>query len=282
MAIHAVSRSKSFGGVQAVYAHASREMRCRMRFGLYLPPAAERGPVPVLWWLSGLTCTEENFITKAGAHRVAAELGMAIVAPDTSPRGVDIPGDRDSWDFGVGAGYYVDATQPPWSSAYRMYAYVTTELPALVAASFPVDAACQAICGHSMGGHGALVIALRNPQRYRSVSAFAPIASATRSPWGEKAFTHYLGSDRAAWRDYDASLLIESRGWTGPPILVDQGSADPFLNVQLKPELLREACARARVPLTLRMQDGYDHSYHFIATFIADHLRFHATHLGAA
>jgi len=252
-----------------------------MRFGLFLPPAAETRRVPLLYWLSGLTCTEENFITKAGAQRVAAELGIAIAAPDTSPRGVDMPGDRDSYDFGVGAGYYVDATEPPWSRAYRMYSYITEELPRLLAGSFAVDAANAGIFGHSMGGHGALVIALRNPGRYRSVSAFAPIASAARSPWGEKALAKYLGSDRNAWRQYDATALIAERGWPGPPLLVDQGSDDSFLDEQLKPELLEEACGRAGVPLQLRMRDGYDHSYYFIATFIEEHLRFHAANMSA-
>jgi S-formylglutathione hydrolase len=277
-----ISCSKSFGGTQGVYSHASAQTRCEMRFGLYLPPAAERGPVPLLYWLSGLTCTEENFIAKAGAQRAAAELGLAIAAPDTSPRGVDMPGDRESYDFGVGAGYYVDATQSPWSSAYRMYSYVTEELPAVLQHEFPVDSARAGISGHSMGGHGAITIGLRNPGRYRSVSAFAPIASASRSPWGEKALGRYLGSDPANWNDYDATLLVRARGWQGPEILVDQGTSDPFLETQLKPRLLEEAFAEAGVRLRLRMQDGYDHSYYFIATFIEDHLRFHAANLAAA
>lgn len=276
-----VGLNRSFGGTQGVYAHASSQTHCEMRFGLYLPPLAEREPVPLLYWLSGLTCTEENFITKAGAQRVASELGLALVAPDTSPRGVDIPGDRESYDFGVGAGYYVDATQAPWSSAYRMYSYVTDELPALLERAFPVDSARAGIFGHSMGGHGALTIALRNPHRYRSVTAFAPIASAARSPWGEKALGRYLGDDQSAWREYDASMLVAQRGWRGPPILVDQGTADGFLDQQLKPRLLAEACEAAAVPLQLRMQEGYDHSYYFIATFIEDHLRHHAAALGA-
>ncbi len=277
-----VSRSLCFGGEQAVYSHASRETRSAMRFGLYLPPQAATTRVPVLYWLSGLSCTEENFIVKAGAQRVAAELGLALVVPDTSPRGLNLPGDADAYDFGVGAGFYVDATAAPWSANYRMYSYVAHELPELVAAQFPVDAARAGIFGHSMGGHGALVVALRNPQRYRCVSAFAPIASAARSPWGEKALTGYLGSDRAAWRAYDATALVEDVGWRGPPIRVDQGTADPFIDTQLKPALLDEACRRSRVGLDLRMRDGYDHSYFFIATFIEEHLRFHARHLGAA
>src|SRR3954467_6271226 len=259
-----VSRSKCFGGLQGVYSHESREAACVMRFGVFLPPQAQARPVPVLYWLSGLTCTEENFIVKAGAQRVAAELGLAIVGPDTTPRGLKIPGEDESYDFGTGAGFYVDAIQAPWSRGYRMYSYVTQELPALIAATFPVDPRRCAIAGHSMGGHGALTIALRNPQAYASVSAFAPIASPMRCPWGEKALSRYLGPDRNAWRDYDTTELVRSRGWSGPPVLVDQGSADPFLESQLKPQLLRDAFEAAGVPLQLRMQDGYDHSYYFI------------------
>jgi S-formylglutathione hydrolase len=274
-----LAQSLCFGGVQAVHAHDARETRCTMRFGVFLPPQAAGARVPVVYWLSGLTCTEENFITKAGAQRVAAELGLAIVVPDTSPRGLGLPGESDSYDFGLGAGFYVDATRPPWSQGYRMYSYVTEELPEYVAARFPVDAERCAIFGHSMGGHGALVIALRNPQRYRSASAFAPIASPMRCPWGEKALTGYLGDDRAAWRAYDATALIEDRGYPRT-ILVDQGTRDPFLEEQLKPQLLRDACEHAGVALDLRMRDGYDHSYYFIASFIEDHLRFHARALG--
>jgi S-formylglutathione hydrolase len=251
-----------------------------MRFGVYLPPQAEERRVPVLYWLSGLTCTEENFIVKAGAQRAASKLGLAIVVPDTSPRGLGFAGEVDSYDFGLGAGFYVDATQTPWSQGYRMYSYVTEELPALVASQFPVDVAKTGIFGHSMGGHGALVIALRNPDRYKSVSAFAPIASPMRCPWGEKALHGYLGDDRDAWRVYDSTALIEQRGWRGPTILVDQGTRDPFLENQLKPDLLESACKRAGVALDLRMQKGYDHSYFFIATFIDDHLRHHARALG--
>jgi S-formylglutathione hydrolase len=250
-----------------------------MRFGVFLPPQAEAQRVPVLYWLSGLTCTEENFIVKAGAQRVAAELGLALVVPDTSPRGLKIPGESESYDFGLGAGFYVDATQAPWSRGYRMYSYVTKELPQLVAAEFPVDSARVGIFGHSMGGHGALTVALKNQDYYKSVSAFAPISSPMRCPWGEKALTGYLGTDRARWREYDATALIEERGWRGPALLVDQGTADPFLETQLKPGLLEEACRRAGVPLTLRLQAGYDHSYFFIATFIEEHLRFHARNL---
>jgi S-formylglutathione hydrolase len=274
-----VSGQKCFGGEQRVYVHDSRETRCAMRFGVFLPPQAEAGRVPLLYWLSGLTCTEENFIAKAGAQRVAAELGIAIVVPDTSPRGLGYAGEADSYDFGVGAGFYVDATEAPWSAGYRMYSYVSAELPELVQAELPVDASRAGIFGHSMGGHGALVVALRNPGRYRSVSAFAPIASPMRCPWGEKALAGYLGEDRARWGEYDTTTLIMARGWNGPPLLVDQGTRDQFLETQLKPGLLREACEKARVPLELRMQEGYDHSYFFIATFVEDHLRFHARHI---
>ena len=276
MAITTVSRNKCFGGVQGVYSHESRETDCVMRFGVFLPPQAEARKRPVLYWLSGLTCTEENFIVKAGAQRVAAELGLAIVVPDTSPRGLNIPGEAESYDFGVGAGFYVDATRAPWSGGYRMYSYVARELPRLVESEFPVDAARVGIFGHSMGGHGALTIALKNPDRYKSVSALAPISSPMRCPWGEKALTGYLGSDRALWKEYDATALIENRGWSGPALLVDQGTNDQFLETQLKPELLEEACRRAGVRLDLRLQAGYDHSYFFIASFIEDHLRFHA------
>jgi S-formylglutathione hydrolase len=250
-----------------------------MRFGVFLPPQAERHAVPVLYWLSGLTCTEENFIVKAGAQRVAAELGLAIVVPDTSPRGLKIPGEDESYDLGTGAGFYVDATQPPWSRGYRMYSYVAAELPGVVESAFPVDAGRVGIFGHSMGGHGALAIALKNPAYYKSVSAFAPISSPMRSPWGEKALTAYLVSDRTLWREYDATALLEERGWRGPPLLVDQGTSDQFLESQLRPELLQEACRRAGAPLELRLQAGYDHSYFFIATFIEDHLRLHARNL---
>jgi S-formylglutathione hydrolase len=250
-----------------------------MRFAVYRPPRSEGRRLPVLYWLSGLTCTEENFVVKAGAQRVAAELGLVIVAPDTSPREVALPGDRDSYDFGQGAGFYVDATVAPWSAHYRMYSYVSVELPELVARHFAVDAGRAGIFGHSMGGHGALVVALCNPGRFRSVSAFAPIASAMCSPWGEKALAGYLGEDRKAWRDYDVTALVASRGWTGPPLRVDQGTDDSFLETQLKPGLLEAACADAGVALQLTRRTGYDHSYFFIASFIEEHLRFHARNL---
>ncbi|MFM8768497.1 MAG: S-formylglutathione hydrolase [Rubrivivax sp.] len=279
MALKKVSDHRSFGGAQQVWSHESEATGCTMRFGLYLPPQAAHGRVPVLWWLSGLTCTEENFIVKAGAQRVAAELGMALVAPDTSPRGITLPGDREAWDFGVGAGFYVDATREPWSRHYQMRRYITEELRRLVAAEFPLDDSRTAMSGHSMGGHGALTIALTCPGWIRSVSAFAPISSPARCPWGEKALTGYLGEDRASWSACDATALLASRGWSGPPILVDQGEADPFLAAQLRPELLEQACAEARVPLQLRRQPGYDHSYFFVSSFIEDHLRHHHAQL---
>ncbi len=277
--LETVSTQKCFGGMQGVYRHEAKETGCTMRFAVFLPPQAAAGTVPALYYLAGLTCTEENFTVKAGAQRVAAELGIALIAPDTSPRGLGYPGEDDAYDFGTGAGFYVDATETPWRDGYRMYYYITKELPALINASFPVDPARVGIFGHSMGGHGALTIALKNPGAYRSVSAFAPIVSPMRCPWGEKALTGYLGVDRANWRAYDATALIEDRGWAGPAILVDQGTADPFLERELKPELLREACAAKGVKLDLRMQEGYDHSYFFIATFVEDHLRHHARHL---
>ena len=271
MTLETLSRHRCFGGTQGFYRHESAETGTSMRFSLFVP--AGEGPFPVLWFLAGLTCTEENFTTKAGAQRVAAELGLVLVAPDTSPRG-DGVADDPAYDFGMGAGFYVDATEAPWAAHYRMRSYIERELPALVAAHFPVDMARQGISGHSMGGHGALTIALRNPGRYRSISAFAPIASPMRCPWGEKALGGYLGADRSAWRAYDATALIAD-GARLPDLLVDQGDADGFLEQQLKPELLEAACAAANIPLTLRRQPGYDHSYYFIASFVEDHLRWH-------
>ncbi|MBK1659565.1 S-formylglutathione hydrolase [Paracraurococcus ruber] len=275
-----LSRARCFGGEQRVLRHRSAETGTEMRFAAFLPPQALAGDrVPVVWFLAGLTCTEENFTVKAGAQRVAAELGLLLVAPDTSPRGEGVPDDpQGAWDFGLGAGFYVDATQDPWAKHYRMRSYIERELPALVGAALPADLARQGIMGHSMGGHGALTIALRHPGRYAAVSAFAPICSPLRCPWGEKALGHYLGPDRAAWRQYDATALIED-GARVPDILVDQGTADGFLDTQLKPRLLAEACGRAGIPLTLRMQDGYDHSYFFIASVMEDHLRWHAARL---
>jgi S-formylglutathione hydrolase len=250
-----------------------------MRFAAYVPPQAADGRCPVVWFLSGLTCTEENFTVKAGAQRVAAQLGLILIAPDTSPRGPDVPGDPDgAYDFGLGAGYYLDATQLPWNRHYKMASYIGEELPGVVAANLPVDMKHQSIMGHSMGGHGALTLALRNPGRFAAVSALAPIVSPINAPWGQKAFARYLGEDRAAWRRYDACALIEDGGRL-PEVLIDQGTKDSFLESQLKPELLVNACAAAGIPLTLRLRDGYDHSYFFIATFIEDHLRWHAARL---
>lgn len=273
-----ISKHAAFGGTLSFHRHDSAETGCAMRFAVYLPPQAERRRVPVLWYLAGLTCTEETFMIKAGAQRVAAELGIALVAPDTSPRGVSLPGDSDSWDFGVAAGFYLDATEEPWSRHYRMYSYITRELAGLVETGFPVDPYRQGIFGHSMGGHGALTIGLKNPERYRSISAFAPIAAPMHCPWGQKAFAGYLGPDRERWKDCDACELIRALpGVTGrPPILVDQGLADSFLEQQLMPERLEQACKDAGYPLTLRRQPGYDHGYYFISTFVEDHLRHHA------
>ena len=252
-----------------------------MRFAAFIPPQAHQRAVPVVWYLSGLTCTEENFTVKAGAQRIAADLGLLLIAPDTSPRGDGVPGDpTGSYDFGLGAGFYVDATQQPWSRNYRMASYVEHELPELISAELPADVARQSIMGHSMGGHGALTIALRNQARYTSVSAFSPICSPMNCPWGEKALSGYLGSNKT-WRRYDACALLED-GARVAELLVDQGTADQFLETQLKPELLERSCAQAGVPLTLRMQEGYDHSYFFISTFIEDHLRWHAKRLGVA
>lgn len=276
MSITPVSEQKAFGGTQGVYSHAARETACDMEFSLFLPPAAATGPVPVVYYLSGLTCTQENVTTKAGFQRMAAELGLCIVCPDTSPRGAGYPGEDDAYDFGTGAGFYVDATEAPWSGMYRMYSYVTEELPALITAHFPVDPGRTGIFGHSMGGHGALTIALKNPDTYASVSAFAPIVAPMQCPWGEKALAGYLGPDRDAWRAYDATELVRQGHRTNSPILIDQGTADGFLDEQLKPHLFEAACQAAGQPLTLRMQDGYDHSYYLMATFMEDHLRHHA------
>ncbi len=267
-----------FGGWQEVHRHRSAVLGCDMNFAVYLPPQARLGPVPVLYWLSGLTCSEQNFITKAGAQRHAAEHGIALVAPDTSPRGEDVP-DADGYDLGKGAGFYLNATQARWVSHYRMYDYVVDELPALVEANFPVTTA-RAISGHSMGGHGALVCALRNPGRYRSVSAFSPIVAPSRVPWGQKAFAAYLGEDQHAWKAYDACELV-SRAREKLPLLIEQGDADEFLATQLRPDLLRAACAAADHPLDLRLRPGYDHSYYFIASFIGEHLAHHARALRA-
>lgn len=275
-----VSTARSFGGVQGVYRHDSRETGTPMTFSVFVPPQAEAGPRPIVWYLSGLTCTHANVTDKGQFQRACAELGLIFVAPDTSPRGEGVPDDPEgAWDFGLGAGFYVDATQAPWAANYRMESYIVSELPELIAAQFPVDMDRQAITGHSMGGHGALTLALRNPGRWKSVSAFAPITSPMRCPWGEKALGGYLGQDRSEWRRHDATALIED-GARAPELLVDQGLADSFLENQLKPELLETACRAAGIPLTLRRQAGYDHSYFFIASFMEDHLRWHAERLG--
>jgi S-formylglutathione hydrolase len=277
LSLETLSTVRSFGGVQGVYRHESRKTGTSMVFSVYVPPQAEQGPRPVVWYLSGLTCTHANVTEKGQFQRACAELGLIFVAPDTSPRGEGVP-DDPAYDFGQGAGFYVDATQEPWSRHFRMESYITEELPQVLAANFPVDMDRQAITGHSMGGHGALALALKAPGRWKSVSAFAPISSPMRCPWGEKALDGYLGSDRDAWRRYDAAALIED-GARLPGLLVDQGDADPFLKDQLRPELLEAACAAAGIPLTLRMQPGYDHSYYFISTFMEDHLRWHAERL---
>ena len=278
MTLERIEHRACAGGWQDVYEHASTTLGCMMRFAVYLPPQAGHGPCPVLYWLSGLTCTEQNFITKAGAQRYAAEHGVILVAPDTSPRGGDVA-DAQGYDLGKGAGFYVNATQAPWSRHYRMYDYVVSELPALIEANFPVTDA-RGISGHSMGGHGALVIALRNPGRYRSVSAFSPIVAPSQVPWGEKALAAYLGEDREAWKAYDTTALIAG-ATERLPLLIDQGDADEFLATQLKPELLQAACAASGHPLQLRLQHGHDHSYYFIQSFIGEHVAHHATALKA-
>lgn len=274
-----LSEHRCFGGVQGFYRHASSEIGLPMRFGMFLPPQAEHGPVPVLFYLAGLTCTEETFAIKAGAQRVAAELGLAIVTPDTSPRDTGIDGASAAWDFGHGAGFYLDATQAPWSQHFRMESWLTRELRELVLCGFALDPARVGIFGHSMGGHGALTLALRRPDLYRSVSAFAPIAAPTQCPWGEKAFSGYLGDDRSGWAGHDATALIQA-GHRAPPLLIDQGMADQFLAGQLHPHLLEQACEAGGQPLTLRRHAGYDHGYYFVASFVEDHLRHHATQLG--
>lgn len=277
-----IEEHRCFGGRLAYVGHESAELGCAMRFSVYLPDAAAAGKLPVMWWLSGLTCTEDNFTVKAGAYRTASEHGIIVIAPDTSPRGEHIP-DDEAYDLGQGAGFYLDATESPWSDNFRMYSYVTGELQELATSSFPIDIDRQGISGHSMGGHGALTIALKNRERYKSVSAFAPIVAPMRCPWGEKAFSAYLGDDKAVWAHYDATELIKNAGdrSSAAEILVDIGLADPFLEEQLKPELFEEACSAAGQALTLRRHEGHDHSYFFIASFIEDHIRFHASALAA-
>ena len=274
-----IDAHKIFGGNQLRFEHRATALNCDMNFSIYLPPQAEAAQVPVLYWLSGLTCTDENFVSKAGAQQFAAEQGVAIVAPDTSPRGEGVPDDPDAaYDFGLGAGFYVNATQDPWRKHYQMYEYVLEELPLLVNANFSVDRERCGIFGHSMGGHGALTIGLKNPDRYRSVSAFSPICSPMNCPWGEKALGNYLGDNKEDWRQYDTTVLV-SQATERLPVLVDQGGADDFLQEQLKTELLMAASAESDYPMEIRMQPGYDHSYFFIASFIGDHIRFHADNL---
>jgi S-formylglutathione hydrolase len=275
MGITTRSEHACFGGRMGFYSHAARETGTDMAFAVYLPPQAEAGPVPALYYLAGLTCTDETFMIKAGAQRLAAEHGLALVACDTSPRGLDYPGEDEAYDFGTGAGFYLDATAEPWARGYRMASYVNAELPALIEAEFPVSTERRGIFGHSMGGHGALVGALRQPERWASVSAFAPICNPTRVPWGEKAFSNYLGDDRDAWKAWDASELMRTQP-RADTILVDQGTADQFLERELHPETLEAAAADSGQKLTLRRHEGYDHSYWFIQSFVADHIAHHA------
>jgi len=281
MTMQTVSTNKSHGGIQGVYKHASDETKTDMTFSVFVPPHKDGAKLPVVWYLSGLTCTQANVTEKGEFRKACSDLGLIFVAPDTSPRGADVPGDpANAYDFGLGAGFYVDATEAPFAKNYRMWSYVTEELPKLVAEHFPVDAARQSILGHSMGGHGALTVALRNPNRYRAASAFAPIVAPSQVPWGNKALGGYLGTNKAAWRKHDTVALIED-GAKFSGFLVDYGDADQFLTEQLRPELLQAACEKAGIPLTLRRQSGYDHSYYFISTFMADHLHWHAERLRA-
>ena len=273
-----ISQHACYGGEQGFYRHESLEVRGPMKFSVYLPPQARSGRVPVLYFLSGLTCTEETFCIKSHAQKFAAELGLMLISPDTSPREPRIPGDADHWDFGYSAGFYVDATQAPWSQNYRMYSYVARELPQVVAAHFPAMPGATGIFGHSMGGHGALTLALRNPGQYQSVSAFSPIAAPTQCPWGRKAFSNYFGPESQIWREHDATELVSRRAFPGP-ILIDQGTADQYLAEQLLPEKFAAAAAQSGQRLELRMQPGYDHGYYFIQSFMADHLRHHAEQL---
>jgi len=276
--IEVISRHFCHGGDVGYFRHRAATTDCEMRFAVFTPPQVSSGPVPVLYYLAGLTCNEETFMTKACALSHAARLGIMLVAPDTSPR-VELPGDRESWDFGIAAGFYLDATREPWSRHYRMYSYVVEELPKVIAGNFRADPTRVGIFGHSMGGHGALTIALKNPGRYKSVSAFAPISAPARVPWGDKAFKGYLGEERAAWEQYDAAMLLAGGRKFSDTILVDQGTSDKFLEAQLKPGLLEEACRAAGQKLELRMHAGYDHGYFFIQSFIADHLAWHAARL---
>lgn len=275
-----LSSSKCFGGYQKVLSHESNELKCKMKFAVYIPPQAAKEKVPVLYWLSGLTCTEQNFITKAGSQRIAAECGIIIVAPDTSPRGCNIEGEDDNWDFGTGAGFYVDAMEDKWKKHYRMFSYITRELPAVVNANFPALEGQMSIFGHSMGGHGALISFLKNAGTYKSASAFSPICNPINCPWGQKAFTGYLGSDKETWKEYDACELM--RTYEGPKseILIDQGLGDNFYSAgQLLPENFKKVCDEVQFPLNLRIHEEYDHQYFFVSTFLEDHVRHHVKYL---
>jgi S-formylglutathione hydrolase len=274
--LNTIEEHASFGGVQGVYTHESEVVSGSMEFSVYVPPQAKRGPRPVLYYLSGLTCTQDNVTTKSGFQKYASEQGLTVVCPDTSPRGSDFPGEHENYDFGSGAGFYLDATASPWSSSYRMYSYIVEELPKIIAANFQVETGRSGIFGHSMGGHGALVIGFRNPDKYQSISAFAPIVAPMQVPWGQKAFTNYLGGDPETWRQYDAIELIKSGFKASGEILIDQGTADPFLNEQLRPELFEAVCQNAGQPVRIRRQEAYDHSYFFISSFMQDHIEHHA------
>ena len=281
MRMQLISEHSCFGGQQRFYQHDSSAIGLPMKFSVFLPPQATHGPVPVLVYLAGLTCSEETFMIKAGAQRLAAELGLALIAPDTSPRGANVAGESDSWDFGVGAGFYLDATQAPWAKNWQMESYITQELLPLVSVTLPINTAKVGIFGHSMGGHGALTLALRHPALFKSVSAFAPICAPAQCPWGSKAFTNYLGADKSSWAAHDATALMSQLSAAPYPggILIDQGLADKFLTEQLHPDLFAAACKATRQPLTLRKHAGYDHGYYFVASFVGDHLRHHALQL---
>ncbi|XP_060585072.1 S-formylglutathione hydrolase-like isoform X2 [Ruditapes philippinarum] len=279
-AITEVSCNKMFGGFQKVFSHESKECKCTMKFGVYVPAKAEKEKVPVIYWLSGLTCTEQNFVTKAGAQRVAAEKGVIIVAPDTSPRGVNIEGEDESYDFGSGAGFYVDATEEKWKNNYRMYSYITSELPQVINSNFNADPEKMSIFGHSMGGHGALICALKNPGKYKSASAFAPISNPIKAPWGQKAFAGYLGKDQSKWQEYDATELAKKYSGPALNLLIHQGKSDEFyIKGQLLPDNFVAACAANNIPVDLKVEEGYDHSYYFIATFVEEHVSHHAKFL---